>query len=85
MIQHLQKSKSSMCMQYVVSLILLHRYLKGLITTFNECVDEFLAKLLPCADRKAQVPMRDEFAAVTLKVVSKVQVYCKDHCSSLKE
>ena len=50
-------------------------YLKGLIPIFNECVDQFLERLRPLADGKTQVPMKEEFAAVTMDVICKVPTY----------
>ena len=38
----------------------------------NKCVDNFLDKLEPFADGRAQIPLRDEFALLTLNVISKV-------------
>ena len=53
-------------------------YLKGLIPSFNECVDQFLERLRPLADGKTQVPMKDEFATLTLSIISKVCMYIID-------
>ena len=49
-------------------------YLKGLIPSFNKCVDQFLEKLKPLADGKTQVPMVEEFATLTLDIICKVCV-----------
>jgi len=35
-------------------------------------VDEFVERLIPLANGKAQVPMKEEFAALTLRIISKV-------------
>ena len=50
-------------------------YLKGLIPSFNECVDQFLERLRPLADGETQVPMKEEFAILTLSIISKVNKY----------
>ena len=47
-------------------------FLKDLIPSFNECVDQFLERLRPLADGKTQVPMKEEFSTLTLNVISKV-------------
>jgi len=47
-------------------------YLKGLVPSFNECVDRFLERLRPLADGKTEVPMMEEFATLTLDVICKV-------------
>ena len=47
-------------------------YLKSLIPSFNECVDQFLDKLQSVADGETQVFMRKEFVATTLNVIGKV-------------
>ena len=51
-----------------------HSYLKGLIPSFNECVDQFLERLRPLADGKTEVPMMEEFGTLTLDILSKVCV-----------
>jgi len=35
-------------------------------------VDEFVERLIPLANGKTQVPMKEEFAALTLRIISKV-------------
>ena len=50
-------------------------YLKGLLPIFNECVDQFLERLRPLADGETQVPMKEEFAAVTMDIICKVYLH----------
>ena len=59
-------------------------YLKGLIPIFNECVDQFLERLRPLADGKTQVPMKEEFAAVTMDIICKVPTYMVHRITSPK-
>ena len=47
-------------------------YLKGLIPSFNECVDQFLENLMMKADGRTEVLVRKEFGKITLKILGKV-------------
>ena len=38
-------------------------------------MDQFLERLRPLADGKTQVPMKEEFAVVTMDVICKVPTY----------
>lgn len=55
-------------------LFLLCSYLKSLVPSFNECVDQFLERLRPLADCRTQVSMIQQFSELTLDVISKVQL-----------
>ena len=50
---------------------------------FNECVDQFLARLKPLADGETQVQMKLEFTDLTLDVISKVVYTC--HITGVKD
>ena len=55
-----------------VRLLCYNSYLRSLVPAFNECVDWFLERLKPLADGKTQVPMGEEFANLTLNIISRV-------------
>ena len=59
-------------MYLIYAFISLTSYLRGLVPSFNECVDMFLERLRPLADGKTEVPMKEEFASLTLNIISKV-------------
>jgi cytochrome P450 len=50
----------------------MYSYLKELVPEINQCVDKFLDNLESSARTKSPVSLRDEFALLTLNVVSKV-------------
>lgn len=61
------------CVIVIIMPYTLHySYLKDLIPSFNECVDQFLERLRPLADGRTQVPMKEELATLTLSIISKV-------------
>ena len=47
-------------------------YLKSLIPSFNECVDQFFEKLKIALRGGRKVYMRKEFGYVTLQIIGKV-------------
>ena len=49
-------------------------YLKSLIPSFNECVDQFLENLTMKADGSTEILMRKEFGRITLNILGKVYV-----------
>ena len=52
--------------------LLYYSYLKELVPVINQCMDKFLDNLESSAQNKTPVSLRDEFALLTLNVISKV-------------
>ena len=53
-------------------LLIINSHLRGLVPSFNSCVDVMINKLKPLADGKTEVPMKDILSNTTLDVISKV-------------
>ena len=53
-------------------LLIIYSHLRGLVPSFNSCVDIMVNKLRPLADGKTEVPMKDILSSTTLEVISKV-------------
>ena len=51
------------------------RYLKSLVTTFNESTSSIIEKLRPLADGKSVVPLTKYIQLLTFDVISKVRIY----------
>lgn len=49
--------------------------LRGMIPSFNMCVDKFLADLKPLADGNTAAPMKDHISDLTMDVISKVHFF----------
>lgn len=75
-IHHSITRLSALCNLGTLDLCLIYpcSYLKSLVPSFNECVDQFLARLRPLADGKTQVSMSDHFANLALEVIGKVYI-----------
>ena len=53
-------------------LLIIYSHLRGLVPSFNSCVDIMINKLRQLANGKTEVPMKDILSSTTLDIISKV-------------
>ena len=53
-------------------LLIIYSHLRGLVPSFNSCVDIMINKLRQLADGKTEVPMKDILSSTTMDVINEV-------------